>query len=138
MRFCDASPKVALQPNEIRPNRPSWALTDTKQNERRVHITRRVRMGASRYMFIVKDSGSESFSKSDDHERRLIHRHVQISSIHRKRPVPFIEVHPQIKHNRSRNNASVASNNASTTSTSQPSTDPQLQCRCFGPSRSPC
>ncbi|OAP57444.1 hypothetical protein AYL99_08182 [Fonsecaea erecta] len=41
-------------------------------------------MGESRYLFVVKDSKSQSFSRSDDQERRLIHRHAQIDSMHRR------------------------------------------------------
>ncbi|KIY01349.1 uncharacterized protein Z520_02901 [Fonsecaea multimorphosa CBS 102226] len=65
-------------------------------------------MGESRYLFVVKDPKSLSFSRSDDHERRLIHRHAQIDSMHRRRAspnhkiytdgqLPFIQVNPGIK-----------------------------------------
>ncbi|KIW82327.1 hypothetical protein Z517_05354 [Fonsecaea pedrosoi CBS 271.37] len=65
-------------------------------------------MGESRYLFVVKDPKSQSLSKSSDQERRLIHRHVQIDSMHRRRlslhpkihkseQLPFIQVNPGLK-----------------------------------------
>lgn len=42
-------------------------------------------MTASQYLFILKDHNSISLSKSDDTERRLIHRHAQIDAIRRRR-----------------------------------------------------
>jgi hypothetical protein len=56
-------------------------------------------------MFVVKDAGSTSFSRSDDAERRLIHRHVQVDSLMRRRApdaetssqdesLPVVEVQP--------------------------------------------
>jgi hypothetical protein len=56
-------------------------------------------------MFVVKDAESSSFSRSDDAERRLIHRHVQVDSLLRRRvptaktrseneSLPVVEVQP--------------------------------------------
>src|ERR1700742_1530873 len=96
-------------------------------------------MGAPRYMFVVKDADSKSFSRSDDLERRLIHRHVSISSIHQRRlspgqagnlsqQLPFIEVKPKAKDVRSHKRAVVGRSNAS--ATSRPSVGTSIACRC--------
>src|SRR5882757_2642437 len=94
-------------------------------------------MSSSRYFFVSKDTTSESFSKSDDKERRLIHRHVQIDHIRRQSAatdlnnhLPFIEVFPGVKQNR-RQKSIDNDSNQSTASTSALSINPRLPCRCF-------
>ncbi len=64
-------------------------------------------MAASRYLFVVKDSNSKSFSKSDEAESQSIQRHVQINSILQKQSsrqptdkdnglqLAFVEVKPK-------------------------------------------
>ena len=114
-------------------------------------------MESSRFLFILKNSDSKSFSKGDDQERRLIHRHVQIGSIHRRQSsanpqpnrLPFILVNPGTKHGRNRRSSTNPSTQdiAVPTKPAKPGALPVLNenivCRCsrYGSariSRSPC
>lgn len=99
-------------------------------------------MTTSRYLFVVKNPKSESFSRSDDGERRLIHRHAQIDTIRRQRStstaessqdsdtLAFIYVKPKLKPaRRSSKQAQIKQISSSSSFVS---------CRCSALSRGPC
>ncbi|KAJ9604489.1 hypothetical protein H2200_011325 [Cladophialophora chaetospira] len=107
-------------------------------------------MSASRYLFVVKNPESETFSKSDALESKSIQHHVQISSIHQKKSagqtkdkslqaLPFIEVKPATtgKLGRFPKGGSLRSSKTPGQATEQ-LVNPQLGCRCFVVSRTHC
>jgi hypothetical protein len=102
-------------------------------------------MRTNRYMFVVKDAESKSFSRSDDQERSQIHRHVSIRTIQQKRApeqpddqfqdLRVVEVDPHAPIMRRRQTKS-RSNRTSRSSTSSAVAIPA--CRCDRAATEPC
>lgn len=101
-------------------------------------------MTASRYLFVVKNPDSKSFSKSDVSESKSIHRHVQINSIRVKQAsvqskdegfqrLPFIQVEPRIagRSRPSSKHPALGLKSSSRGISSQERRNSRLVCRCI-------